>query len=203
MTDSAPSAADLQSFAKGVWWLVLLRGILAVVFGIIALLAPVAALTGVAIVYGAYTLVDGVFTIVHAIRERSRLKVWGWLLFQGIVAVLAGLVLLILPTLGGVFGGLVVLWAIVIWNVIHGIAGLRSAAGAEDGSTKTWGIVAGIASILLAIVIAILVILNPIATVLSLIWVVGIWAIIFGIMLVVMAIQTRVAWNKAGAAKTA
>lgn len=204
MTDSASSvtSSELASFAKGVWWLVLLRGILAVVFGIIALLAPVAALTGVAIVYGAYTFVDGAFTIVHAIRERGKLKAWGWLLFQGIVAVIAGALIMILPLFTGIFGGLVVLWTIVIWNVIHGVAGLRSAAGAEGGSQKTWGIIAGIASILLAIVIAILTITNPVATVFSLIWVVGIWAIIFGIMLVVMAIQVRVAVNK-GAAKTA
>lgn len=209
MTDSASSvtSSELASFAKGVWWLVLLRGILAVVFGIIALLAPVAALTGVAIVYGAYTFVDGAFTIVHAVRERSKLKAWGWLLFQGIVAVIAGLLIMILPIVTGIFGGLVVLWTIVIWNVIHGIAGLRSAAGAEGGKEKTWGIIAGIASILLAIVIAVLTITNPLATVFSLIWVVGIWAVIFGIMLVIMAIQVRVAWNKsgakAGAAKTA
>ncbi len=37
-----------------------------------------------------YAFVDGMFTIVHAIRERSTLEAWGWLLFQGIVAIIAG-----------------------------------------------------------------------------------------------------------------
>ncbi len=67
----------MNSLAKGIWWLVLLRGILAIVFGIIALLAPIAALTGIAIVYGAYTLVDGAFTIVQSIRERKHLEGMG------------------------------------------------------------------------------------------------------------------------------
>ncbi len=181
----------------------LLRGILAVVFGIIALLAPVAALTGIAIVYGAYTFVDGAFTIVHAVRERKRLKAWGWLLFQGIVAVIAGLLIMFLPLVAGFFGGLVVLWTVVIWNVIHGVAGLRSAAGAEDSKSKTWGIVAGIASILLAVVLAVLILVAPGSTLFGLIWVVGIWAIIFGVMLIVMAIQARTAWNKAGSSPAA
>jgi uncharacterized membrane protein HdeD (DUF308 family) len=199
MTDTVTS--ELKSFAKGVWWLVLLRGILAIVFGILALLAPIAALTGIAIVYGAYTLVDGIFTIVHAVRERSRLTSWGWLLFQGIVAVIAGVLLLIFPLLGGLFATLFLVWLVVIWNVIHGVAGIRSAAGARDGSrAKTWGIVAGVASILLGILLGIIVLVDPGATLIGVVWAVGIWAILFGIMLIVMAIQVRSAWHKAHAA---
>lgn len=196
MTDSITN--DLGSLAKGIWWLVLLRGIFAIIFGIIALLAPVAALTGIAIVYGAFTLVDGVFTIVHAVRERGRLKAWGWLLFQGIVAVLAGILVMVVPVLAGALGGFVVLWMVVIWNVIHGVAGIRSAAGAE-GKGRTWGIVAGIASILLGVALAILVIMVPGATLFGLIWAIGIWAILFGIMLIVMAIQVRTAWKGSAA----
>lgn len=71
MTDSATLPSPLASLAKGVWWLLLLRGILAVVFGVIALLAPAAALTGIAIVYGAYALVDGIAAVVHGVQLRS------------------------------------------------------------------------------------------------------------------------------------
>jgi uncharacterized membrane protein HdeD (DUF308 family) len=195
MTDSV--TYNLESLAKGVWWLVLLRGILAIVFGVIALLAPVAALTGVAIVYGAYALVDGIFTITQAVRERKRLKAWGWLLFQGVVAVIAGILVLIVPTFAGAVGALFLLWLVVVWNVIHGVAGIRSAAGAEDGRAKTWGIIAGVASILLAVLIAVLIFAVPGATLYGVIWAVGIWAILFGIMLVVMAIQVRMVWRNA------
>ncbi len=91
---------------------------------------------------------------------------------------------------------------VVVWNVIHGVAGIRSAAGAE-GSAKTWGIIAGVASILLAIVIAVLIFVIPGATLTGVIWTVGIWAIIFGVMLVVAAIQVRVAANQAKASPKA
>lgn len=197
MTDSLTS--ELQSFAKGYWWLVLIRGIIAIAFGIIALLAPVAAITGIVIVYGAFTLVDGIFTIVQAIRERSHLQSWGWLLFQGIVALLAGILILVLPALAAFFGGLFLLWAVVIWNIVHGVAGLRSAAGADNAKAKGWGIFAGVASILLGVLLGILTLVTPGATLLGLVWAIGIWAIIYGIMLIVLALQVRSA-GKAGAA---
>ena len=191
MSNSTTTSDPLVSFAKGVWWLVLLRGILAIVFGVIALVAPGAALTAIAIVYGAYALVDGVTTIAHAVRVRTSMPRWGWLLAGGVAGVLAGLVALILPGLVGTFGGLVVLWTIVIWSIIAGVMGLRSAAGAPSGRGKTWGIVSGILSLLLGVILAIAVIVTPGATLLGLIWTVGVWAIVFGVVLVVTAFSVR------------
>lgn len=181
----------LASLAKGVWWLLLLRGILAVLFGIVALLAPAAALTAVAIVYGAYAVVDGIAAIVHAFQLRATNPRWGWLLASGIVTGLAGLVALILPLFAGFFGGLFVLWTIVFWTVMTGIMGLRSAAGAQAGRAKTLGIIAGVVSVVFGIVLAISLLVAPDSTVLGLIWTVGIWAIIFGVMLVAAAIMVR------------
>jgi uncharacterized membrane protein HdeD (DUF308 family) len=178
------------------WWLVLIRAILAIAFGVIALIAPGAALTAVAIVFGAYALVDGITAVIHGIRARSTLPRWGWLVAEGIVTALAGLVALVLPGLAGTFGGLVVLWTIVIWAIVSGVMGLRSAAGAESGRAKTWGIVSGILSLVFGVILAIAVIVTPGATLISLIWTVGIYAILFGITLVVTSIYVRTAAGK-------
>ena len=191
MTESGTVTNPLADLAKGVWWLLLLRGILAIVFGIIAILAPGAALTGVAIVYGAYALVDGITAVVHAVQIRASNPRWGWLLVSGVLSALAGLAALILPGLIGAFGGLVILWTIAIWSFITGIMGLRSAAGVHSGRAKTVAIVSGIVSILFGVLLAILVLVTPGAAVLSLVWTVGIWAIIFGVMLVATAIMVR------------
>jgi uncharacterized membrane protein HdeD (DUF308 family) len=198
MTDSATLDDQLSSLRKGVWWLLLLRGILAVIFGIIALLAPGAALTGVAIVVGAYALVDGIAAIVHSLQLRKTNPRWGWLLASGIVTALAGLAALILPSVAALFGGLFVLWTIVFWTIMTGALGLRSAAGAHAGRAKTWGIIAGVVSLVFGVILAISLFIAPGSTVLGLIWAVGIWAIVFGVMLVGAAISTR-----AGRAKTA
>ena len=184
-------AGQIGSVAKVIWWLVLVRGILGIVFGIIALIAPGIALTGIAIVVGIYLLMDGITEIIHAVQARKSDRRWGWLLFQGIVSVLAGLAAVILPGLAGLVGGLVVLWTVVVYALLHGIMGIASAAGIREGSGRTWGILAGVVSIVFAILLAIFVLLNPGATVLSLIWVVGIYAIIFGIVLIVASVKVR------------
>ena len=193
MTDSGTLASPLTSLAKGVWWLLLLRGILAVIFGVVAFLAPAAALTGIALVVGAYALVDGVAAIVHAFQLRSTNPRWGWLLVSGVVTALAGLAAIILPTFAGFFGGLFVLWTVVFWTVMTGALGLRSAAGAQHGRAKTWGILSGIVSIVFGVLLAIAILLAPGATVEALIWTVGIWAVVFGGMLIATAIMVRTA----------
>jgi uncharacterized membrane protein HdeD (DUF308 family) len=194
---TAPTSSEpLATLAKGVWWLVLIRGILAIAFGVIALIAPGAALTAIAIVFGAFALIDGITTIVHGIRVRRDNPRWGWLVAEGVLAAVAGLAALILPGVVGTFGGLVVLWTIVIWSIVSGIMGLRSAAGAMAGRGKTWGIVAGILSLVLGVILAIAIIVTPGATLLSLIWTVGVYAILSGIALIVTAIYVRASVGK-------
>lgn len=199
MTDSGTVDNPLADLAKGVWWLLLLRGILAIVFGIIAILAPAAALTGVALVYGAYALVDGIAAIVHAFQLRATNPRWGWLLASGIVTALAGLAALILPGVAALFGGLFVLWTIVIWTVMTGIMGVRSAAGAASGRGRTIGIVSGVVSIVFGVILGIALLVAPGSTVIGLIWTVGIWAVVFGAMLVGAAISVRAGGARAAA----
>lgn len=193
MTDSQITSEPFVDLTKGVWWWFLIRGILAVAFGIIALVNPGSAILAFAIVFGAYAVVEGVVTAVQAVRGRNELKSWGWLLVQGILSVIAGAVAFIVPGLVGVLGALVLLWTIVIWNIMHGAAGLRSAAGAASGSAKTVGIVAGILTILFGILLGVLIIVTPGAALLGLVWLVGIYAIVFGIMLSIAAFQVRAA----------
>lgn len=203
MTDSETIPAPIADLTKGIWWWVLIRGILAIAFGIIALINPGSAILAFAIVFGAYALVDGIFSAVHAVRVRNQLKAWGWLLAQGILSAIAGLIALIIPGLVGIFGGLVLLWTIVIWNITHGVAGIRSAAGAPSGTAKTVGIIAGVLSILFGILLGVLILVTPGAALLGLVWLIGIYAIVFGIMLVVAAIQSRTGSGaKAGAKGT-
>ena len=191
MTDTGTLDNPLASLAKGVWWLLLLRGILAVIFGIVALIAPGAALTAVAIVVGAYAIVDGIAAIVHAFQLRATNPRWGWLLASGILTALAGLAALILPGVAALFGGLFVLWTSVFWTIMTGALGLRSAAGAAAGRAKTFGILAGVVSLVFGVILAISLFIAPGSTVIGLIWTVGIWAIVFGVMLIGAAIATR------------
>ncbi len=189
MTDELRT--ELTSVAKRVWWLVLLRGIFAIAFGVIAVVAPAAALTGIAIVLGIYLLIDGITEVIHAVQSRKNAGRWGWLLFQGVISILGGLAAIILPGVAGLIGGLVVLWTIVVYTLLHGILGIASAAGVGGAPGRGWAIFAGIVAVVFAVLLAIIILLTPGASVLSLIWVVGIYAIIFGIMLIIAAVKVR------------
>ena len=193
------SSLSVSELTRGIWWWVLIRGIIAIVFGVITLLSPASAILVLALVFGAYALVDGVVAIVHAIRVRASFPKWGWLLVQGILSVLAGFAALILPGLVGILGALVLLWTIVIFNVMHGVSGIYSAAGAASGSAKGWGIVAGALSVVFGIVLGILLLVTPAAAILGFVWLVGVYAIAFGIMLAITAIAVRVTGTPTGA----
>lgn len=189
MTNALPT--ELTSLAKSLWWFVLLRGILAIIFGIIALIAPSAALTGITFIFGAYVLIDGIAEIALATRIRKTDSGWGWVLFQGIVAVLAGLAALIIPAAVGTISGILVLWIVAIFALIHGVVGLVTASGVPAGPVKTWGIVGAAVTLLFAVVLGILLIVTPSATVLGFIWVVGLYALVFGVLLVVASLLLR------------
>ena len=101
---SSPHAAmpTLDSLVKSAlhrsWWLLLLRGIAAVVFGVLTFVWPQISLFSLIIGYGAYALVDGVLAIVAAIRGGGLAPRW-WLALSGVAGVAAGLLAFTLPGL--------------------------------------------------------------------------------------------------------
>lgn len=191
MTDSETVPEPLIDLGNGVWWWVIIRGIAAVAFGVLALLMPVVAFTAITLAFGIYAIVDGAFAIGHAVRVRNSYKRWGWLLFQGIISVLAGAAALILPVAVGLVGGIFILWTIVIWNISSGAVGIWTAAGAHGTKGRAWGIVAGVVSVVFGILLGVITWNTPGTALLGLVWLVGIYAIVFGVMLVVTAIQVR------------
>jgi len=192
MTTTQQLSDPLESLAKGLWWVVVLRGVFAILFGILALLAPGVALISIAVVYAVYAILDGVMAIGHAIRKRRTDRTWGWLLVQGLFSLVAGIVILVWPAAAGVVGGFFVLWTIVILSAVHGVVGIVSAEGAaNDERGKAWGVASAVLSVLFAILLAVMLWTNPGSTVLGLIWVVGLYAIVFGVMLIVTAVQLR------------
>ena len=76
--------------ARRQWWLLLLRGILAILFGIIALAAPGIALLAFIYVFAAYAILDEIAAIVISFQVRSFLRTWWVLLLEGIAVELRG-----------------------------------------------------------------------------------------------------------------
>jgi len=189
MTTSTPT--DVAKAARAIWWLVLIRGILAIVFGVIALIHPGVAFVALVYTFAAFAFVDGIANIVHAVRVRERDRRWGWLLTQGILSVIAGVLAFVFPLAAGLTLGIFALSLIGVYAIMMGIAGIPAAASVVDGGRKVLGFIVAILSILLGIALLVVVFVAPLSGIVNLIWLVGAYAIIVGVVLIVAAIQAR------------
>jgi uncharacterized membrane protein HdeD (DUF308 family) len=166
------------------WWIMALRGLFAVIFGLIALLAPRIALLAFIYVFAAYALVDGGIAVITAIQERDLLYRWGWILFEGILSILAGIIAFANPSLTA----LVLLYIIAAWAIVTGVMEIVAAFAIREFVSREWVLaLAGIVSV----VFGILLFFSPGAGILSILWVVGIYGIVFGILFIVRAFQLR------------
>jgi uncharacterized membrane protein HdeD (DUF308 family) len=169
----------------GHWWALAIRGGIAILFGLAALLRPDIALEALILLFGAYALVDGVFAIVGVFGgTRGGTPRW-LLLIEGIAGVLAGLIAFVLPGLTAV----VFLYLIAAWAVITGISEIATAIRLRQEIRGEWAlIIGGALSVLFGVILAVI---GPVAGLLSLIWLIGIYAVAFGILMLITAFQVR------------
>jgi len=163
-------------------------GVLAVLFGLAALFWPGKTLFVLILLFGAYTLVDGVFAIVAGIMDSSR----RWLLLiEGALGAVAGLILLVNPGLGAV----VLLYVIAFWAIITGVMEILAAISLRQEIDNTWlMILGGGLSVLFGLILAVL----PGAGLLSLTWLIGAYALVFGIAFIVLGFRVRGSAQAAG-----
>jgi uncharacterized membrane protein HdeD (DUF308 family) len=175
---------NVKSTAEAVWWLVLLRGIFMVLFGIIVLVWPGIALLTLVFVFGFYAILDGVSAIMIGVRSRGEPN-WGWLIVQGIVSALAGVVALIWP---GVTA-LALLFVVAFWAIMLGVGEIGSAFASRKRGSHAWGwmLAAGILNVVFGIVL----LAWPASGILALVWLVGIFTLAGGLTLILLAFRVR------------
>jgi uncharacterized membrane protein HdeD (DUF308 family) len=175
----------------GHWWALALRGAIAILFGLAALLRPGIALGALILLIGAYFLVDGVFAIVGVFRgTRSGTPRW-LLLLEGAVSILAGIIAFVYPGLTAI----ALLYLVAAWAIITGIAEIATAIRLRHEIRGEWALIlGGILSVLFGVLLAVL----PGVGILSLIWLIGVYAIAFGVLLLITAFQVRGHENQGG-----
>ena len=165
------------------WWVMALRGVLAIVFGIMALAMPVSTLISLILVFAAYMLVDGIFAIVASLRAARHSKRWGALFFGGIVNIITGV-------LAAAWPGITALVFVVMtaaWSIISGSVMLVAAVRLKRDHGRWWLALGGLASIAFGIIL----VLAPLAGAVVLTWWIGIYAFVFGIAMLVLALRLR------------
>ncbi len=181
-TGSARSEAMSALLARN-WWLVLLRGVLAILLGVLTMALPAVSLASLVLLFAAYMLADGAFGIVSGVRAARRGERWGWLVFEGLLDIAAGIAALVLPGLTViVFVALVAAWAI-----ISGIAMIAAAFRLTTNHGRWLMALAGV----LSVIWGALLIFAPITGALVLTLWIGAYALVFGVTLVVLAFRLR------------
>jgi uncharacterized membrane protein HdeD (DUF308 family) len=164
------------------WWVVALRGLAAILFGILAFVWPGVTLSVLVILFGAYAIVDGVLALYVAWRSGGR-DLWPRLL-EGVVGILAGLIAFFLPGLTAV----ALLFVIAAWAILTGVTEIIAAIRLRQVIQNEWTLIfAGVISVLFGIVLF----AQPGAGLLALVWLIGVYAVIFGIALLGLAWRLR------------
>jgi uncharacterized membrane protein HdeD (DUF308 family) len=166
------------------WWALALRGLAAILFGIAALVVPHIALVVLIALFGAYALVDGVFAIVSAVRAAERHMRWWPLLVEGLAGIVLGALTFVWP---GVTA-LVLLYFIASWALVTGVFEILAAIRLRQEITGEW--LLGLTGVL-SVVFGLLLITFPGAGALTVVWLIGIYALVFGVLLVGLALRLR------------
>jgi uncharacterized membrane protein HdeD (DUF308 family) len=172
----------LHALAKN-WWLLLLRGIAAVVFGILAFAWPGLTLLTLILLYGAYALADGVIALIAAITGNAPAGRW-WLAIAGILGVAVGAFTFMLPGMTA----LILLFTMAGWAVAIGVLQIIGAIRLRKEIDNEWLLIlSGAVSVLFGLAVM----LHPGAGALALVWVIGTYAIIAGVLYIGLALRLK------------
>ncbi|HEU5378111.1 MAG TPA: DUF308 domain-containing protein [Ktedonobacteraceae bacterium] len=203
--------SESMRVARRYWGMSLVRGIVAIIFGLLALLWPHLTFTFFVYVFGVFALVEGCILIASAFSQRgvsrrgggmyqgdqnrgaayqrgvggapSLLGIthtgWQTLLIEGIVTLAVGILCLVLPS----FVGRLVVYAIAAWALFKGIGCLMQ--------VQKRGWIMGVIGIL-AIILALILFFNPVGIIHSALWLIGLFALIMGVLLLVRGFQHNV-----------
>lgn len=166
------------------WWELVLRGIIILVFGMLALVYPGLTIAVFVIFFGAFTFIEGIFGMVGALGAKADNPQWILMFISSMFSFAVGVIVLSWPGMSA----LVLLYFIGAWFLINGtvqiVFGLRSKeGGARMGTYAIGGI--------LGIVIGLMAFTWPGATAIGIAWIIGIFAIIFGVQLIVLGLMTK------------
>ena len=171
----------LQFNLRRAGWAMAARGVLAVIFGLIALRSPDAAATAFVIMFAIYAFADGLLSLVLAAGLARARERWGWYVVEGIASIALGVVAVAYPS--------VTLLAVVVLvglrAIVLGISELGAAIAWEELDSRWLLGVTGAVSVILGV----LLFASPGEGALVLIWSVGVYAIVFGVMLVALGLR--------------
>jgi uncharacterized membrane protein HdeD (DUF308 family) len=174
---------------SGLWWDMLLRGVIAIIFGLLVFFMPGLSIAVFVFLFGSFAIIDGVLLLLQAVTVRD--GKWWVRLIQGIVALAAGAAVFIWPAISA----LTLLYIIAFYMIVTGIL---QAIAAVEMRKAIKGELLLIISGILAVVVGIILVLHPLTGAIALAQTIGIFAIAYGILMGILALKLRGFMHKVG-----
>ena len=180
---STTKEINLQQMIGNFRTLFLFRGLAAVLFGILTLVWPKLSLTVLVLLFGVFAVIGGITAVAAALRN-TEMPGWGFLLFEGILGILAGVVALVWPGITA----LAFLFLLATWAIITGILEIVAPLSFPmSGGRALLSVLTGLVSIVFGVLIA----AQPSSGLLAVVWLIGIYAIVIGVMYIVVYFESR------------
>jgi uncharacterized membrane protein HdeD (DUF308 family) len=165
------------------WWAIALRGVVAILFGLLAFALPGLTLATLILLFGAFALVDGASSLITGIRRPAGGPDW-LMVLGGAAGIAAGIVAFVNPGLTA----LVLLTLIGAWAIVTGIAEIVAAWRLREAIRGELLLALnGIVSVLFGLYIWVF----PGAGAIALVWVIAVYAIVSGVVLLMLAFRMR------------
>jgi uncharacterized membrane protein HdeD (DUF308 family) len=165
------------------WWVLTVRGVVAILFGLVAWIWPQMTVLALLLLFGAYALVDGAVLAGSAIRG-GRSPARTWLIGVGIVGILIGIMTLIWPA----ETGYVLLIIIASWAMVLGALQIATAVLLRKELPDEWFLIITGA---ISVIFGLLLFLWPAKSAIAVIWIIGLFALIFGVAMVTTSLRLR------------
>jgi len=162
------------------WWAQVLRGIAAIAFGVLAIAMPRDSLVVLVYLFGVYAIVDGVFNLTVAAQRGSMGARWGWWVVEGLASIAAGIIAFAWPGITAV----ALLYVIAFWAIITGGTEIGATSALHGGDAWLLGL-GGV----LSIVFGVLLLARPGVGALTVVWLIGFYAICFGAVLIALGVR--------------
>ena len=166
------------------WWGFAIRGIVALFFGLAAFIWPRLTLNILVALFGAFVFIDGILSIITAFGHKAEYSQWWLLLLEGVASVLIGIFAFTWPGITALF----LILLIAFWALATGILEIVAAIWLRKIIAGEWGLAL---SGILSVVFSLILLLRPSAGALAVIWVIGLYAIFFGLLLLYLAFKLR------------
>lgn len=179
-----PIEQRLASVLSRHWWLLLVRGLVAIAFGVLTWVQPAISLGALVILFGAYSMADGILATWTAIAGGKDHDYHWVLLLEGLLGIGIGVLTFLAPGITA----LALLFYIAIWAIATGVLEIAAAIRLRKEIKDEWLLIlAGIASVVFGALLA----MQPGAGALAVLWLIGSYAVLFGVLLVILAFKTR------------